>query len=145
MKRYLIITVLAMQTLLLVASAFAGENGSMKGAMWQRQRSGVQGVIDCFRRGAPASEYEPHLFNIASAETNLMAYRISPKDPNLVSRFAEGVKTPADYPVFGWRLVKWQLERQSNVRLSADGPFRGKSFAVESATHRYPGTVAVKF
>jgi hypothetical protein len=132
-----VVLILALTTL---ASA-----ADMRDAMWKRQHAGVRGVLYCFSQGAPAGDYEPHIYSIASAEVNLLAYQVSPKDTRLVSRFAKDLKFPADYPVYGWRLLKELLTTEAGVTLTANEPQSGSTIEITPLDQRFTGSVQVRY
>lgn len=110
--------------------AIAGEADYMVSRMWTRQDSGIQGVLQCFRRDCPPAEYKEHLVQIVSAETNLMAYGISPRDQRLVSHLASDVKSISDFPVFAYRIFKEKLNEQTGFLPSPDGAFIGNKLRI---------------
>lgn len=119
-------------SLCLAGAAVAGDNGFMVSRMMERQSQGIDGVLACFKNDCLASDYKEHLLKIVSAETNLMVFGVSPKDKRLVSNLASDVRTPADLPIFGYRLFKRRLQELTGFSPSPEGSFKGNSFKVFS-------------
>lgn len=110
--------------------AMAGEADYMISRMWERQEDGIYGLLQCFRSDCPPSDYKEHLVQIISAETNLMAYGISPKNQRLVSHLASDVKSISDFPVFAYRVFKKKLNELTGFSPSPDGAFWGNKLRV---------------
>lgn len=114
----------------LVASiCFAGlagaeDNNYLKARMWERQETGIQGVLNCFKSDCPSTEYKDHLLQIVSAETNLIVYGVSPKDSRLVSPLASDVKSMADFPAFAYKLFKKRLNETTGFSPKPEGSFK---------------------
>jgi hypothetical protein len=110
--------------------AMAGEADYMISRMWERQEIGVQGLLQCFKRDCPPAEYKEPALQIISAEINLMAYGISPKNQRLISNLASDVKSTSDYPVFAYRVFKKKLRELTGFSLSPEGAFAGNRLRV---------------
>lgn len=130
MKKVIIMVVAL--SLFLASAALAGDDDYLLKRMWTRQEAGIEGVLRCFRDDCPPDGYRDHLLQIVSSETNLMAYGVSPRDRRLVSGFASDVKSPADYPVFAYRLFKRRLNELTGFAPSPWGSFRGSTFKVSA-------------
>jgi len=145
MKNRVLTTAIA-SVVLIITMATLATAGDMRDAMWQRQRLGMRGLLHCFASGAAASEYDQYAISIVSAEVNLMAYQVSPKDTRLVSRLAKDLKFPADYPLFAWRLLKDRLASEAGVSgIGAGGPSRSRSVEVVSIDRQFPGSLRVNY
>jgi len=110
--------------------AMAGEADYMISRMWARQDSGIQGLLQCFKRDCAPAEYKEHALQIISAEINLMAYGISPKNQKLVSNLASDVKSTSDYPIFAYRVFKKKLKEVTGFSPSPEGAFSGNRLRV---------------
>lgn len=114
----------------IASTASAGDNGYMISRMWDRQSIGIDGVIACLKNDCQPMEYKEHLLMIVSAETNLLAYGVSPKDDRLVSRLASDVRSISDLPVFSYKLFKKRLYELTGFTPSPEGSFKDNSFRV---------------
>lgn len=132
-------------SLCLAGAASAGDNGYMISRMLERQSSGIDGVLVCFKNDCLASEYKEHLLKIVSAETNLIVFGVSPKDKRLVSNLASDVRTPADLAIFGYRLFKRRLLELTGFSPSPAGSFNGNSFKVFSNSDTATNMLTVSF
>lgn len=110
--------------------AMAGDADYMISRMWERQESGVQGLLQCFKRDCHPAEYKEPLVQIISSETNLMAYGISPKNQRLVSNMASDVKSTSDFPIFAYRVFKKKLKELTGFSPSPEGAFLGNKLRV---------------
>jgi hypothetical protein len=144
MKNHFPMTALATMALILALTTFASA-ADMRDAMWARQRSSVKNVLCCFSHNAPASDYEQHIFGIASAEINLLAYQVSPKDSRLVSMLAKDLKFPVDFPLLGWLLLKKQLLTEAGVTLTANEPTSISPIEIISLDRRFTGSLLVRY
>ncbi len=143
MKRAFVI--IAMVVMVLASTiAEAGSTGFFKKRMWARHEHGINGVIRCFKEAASPAEYEPYIFDIVSAETNLIAAGISPNDKRFVGRLGMGIRTRADYPLLGYRLLRWKFQRLTGIELRPEGPFVGEHYRVRSRSGEFKGTVRFK-
>ena len=98
--------------------------------LWKQHRQGKKQVINCFQKVSTARCYRKGLRNIVFAELSLINKGISPKNPELVSRFLKNLKTNADLPVMAWKLIKHQIFLKTEVKLDVWGSFKDEEFKV---------------
>jgi len=125
MKRVLL-TIIVTVNLCFTVTAIAGDENYMITRMWDRQKEGIEGVIQCFKNDCSPIGYKEHLLKIVSAESSLISYGVSPKDKRLVSHLATDVRSMSDFPIFAYRLFKKRLYEMTGFVPSPDGPFRGQ-------------------
>ncbi len=143
MKKTAIVISLIMLILALAGHADANNNGEMISLMWERQAANVEQVMGCLKKGRTYHECEEFVFDIASAETNLMAYGVDPGHPELVSRLANGLKLPADFRKFAFRIFKSRLKKATGHRYDPVKPFSRGSFDLRSRTGSFSGVASV--
>lgn len=128
--RKILMTVLMAVSICFAGLAGAEDNNYLKARMWERQETGIQGVLNCFKSDCPPAEYKDHLLQIVSAETNLIVYGVSPKDSRLVSPLASDVKSMADFPAFAYKLFKKRLNETTGFSPKPEGSFKEGAFRV---------------
>lgn len=119
--------------LVLTVPAHAGGPGKQE-RYWHKFAEAKHELIQVWRRDASDEAYKEAIFKVGKYQTYLLAAHVRPDDERLLGRLANGrgftLKTAYDYPIFAYRVFKYELHRLTGFEPHPEHLLRGRTFTI---------------
>ena len=135
MKGLGIIAVIALMALVLAAPTlvYAGGPGKQE-RYWHKFAEAKQALIQAWWQDANEAAYKEAIFKVGKYQTYLLAAHVRPDDERLLGQLAAGngftLKQSYDYPIFAYRVFKYELRRLTGFEPHPEQLFRDRTFTI---------------
>lgn len=121
--------------LLLAAPGLTLADSSGKQARhWQKYVIAKEELIQAWQVNADDDVYRDAIYRVGKYQTYLLAAHVRPDDERLLGRLAEGkgfvLRSSYDYPVFAYRVFKYELWRLTGFDPNPGNLFHKQTFSI---------------